>query len=114
MAYLGMLRFQVLIIVLLANALYVQGRRGGGGGSDYDGGSSGGGGSSDGDSGGDSGPSPEEKARSDPCRMEIGHTNPIWLHRWVGTYYNGTVVSLQSFLYLEVRACCYLTFKIGN
>ncbi|RBR04370.1 hypothetical protein FVER53590_00110 [Fusarium verticillioides] len=96
MAYLGMLRFQVLIIVLLANALYVQGRRGGGGGSDYDGGSSGGGGSSDGDSGGDSGPSPEEKARSDPCRMEIGHTSPIWLHRWIGTYYNGTVeISLE-------------------
>ncbi|KAJ4029924.1 hypothetical protein NW753_013535 [Fusarium oxysporum] len=90
MVYLRMLRFQLLTIALLANTFYVQARRGGGGGGDYDGGSSGGGGSSDGDSGG-SGPSPEEKARSDPCRMEAGHTSPVWLHRWIGTYYNGTV-----------------------
>lgn len=97
MVYLRMLRFQLLTIALLANAFYVQARRGGGGGGDYDGGSSGGGGSSDGDSSG-SGPSPEEKARSDPCRMEAGHTSPVWLHRWIGTYYNGTVVSIQRFL----------------
>ncbi|CAG7562556.1 unnamed protein product [Fusarium equiseti] len=98
MAYYNTLRFQLLIITitLLANALCVQARRGGGGGDDYDGGSSNGGdssnsgSSSDGDSG-NSGPSPEEKARNDVCRMEIGHTSPVWLHRWVGTYYNGTI-----------------------
>src|SRR6478735_4658661 len=113
MVYLRMLRFQLLTIALLANTFYVQARRGGGGGGDYDGGSSGGGGSSDGDSGG-SGPSPEEKARSDPCRMEAGHTSPVWLHRWIGTYYNGTVVSIQRFFWQEARACGYLTLKIGN
>lgn len=90
MAYLSTLRIQLLIVTLLASALCVQARRGGGGGGDYDGGSSSGGGSSDGDSS-DSGPSPEEKARNDACRMEIGHTSPVWLHRWVGTYYNGTI-----------------------
>jgi hypothetical protein len=30
--------------------------------------------------------------------MEAGHTSPVWLHRWIGTYYNGTVVSIQRFL----------------
>jgi hypothetical protein len=95
MAYLSTLRFQLLIITLLASALCVQARRGGGGGGDYDGGSSSGGGSSDGDSS-DSGPSSEEKARNDACRMEVGHTSPVWLHRWVGTYYNGTIVSGES------------------
>ncbi|KAL9561798.1 hypothetical protein ACKAV7_014060 [Fusarium commune] len=70
-------------------------RRCGGGGSDYDGGSSSGGGSSGGGSSGgdssDSGLSPEEKARDEACRNEVGHTSPVWLHRWVGTYYNGTI-----------------------
>ncbi|KAI7759564.1 hypothetical protein LZL87_013509 [Fusarium oxysporum] len=90
-----MLRFQLLIVTLLLSALCVQARRCGGGGSDYDGGSSSGGGSSGGGSSGgdssDSGLSPEEKARDEACRNEVGHTSPVWLHRWVGTYYNGTI-----------------------
>ncbi|KAM6515612.1 hypothetical protein FALCPG4_013831 [Fusarium falciforme] len=90
MAYLSMLRFQLLIVTLLASALCVQARRGGGGDSDYDGGSSSGGGSSGGDSS-DSGLSPEERARDEACRNEVGQTSPVWLHRWVGTYYNGTI-----------------------
>lgn len=33
---------------------------------------------------------------NETCRVEAELTSPFWLHRWIGTYYNGTIVRTRS------------------
>ncbi|KAH8661721.1 hypothetical protein BGZ61DRAFT_539544 [Ilyonectria robusta] len=82
--------FHLLCLLLVIADFSVLARRGGGfsggsgdGGSGGDNSSSGGG-----DGGGDDG---NGSAANETCRREARYTSPLWLHRWVGTYYNGTI-----------------------
>lgn len=83
------LRLAAVLVLIWSITVQAQRRGGGGGwGGDSDGS---GGGDSDSDEGDSGGPDPD-----DPCRIDARYYSPLWLHRWIGTYYNGTIVSLPK------------------
>lgn len=74
-------------------------RRGGGGG--------GGGDDSDGGDDGEDEADREQNSRDENCRINALYYSPLWLHRWIGTYYNGTIVSCE--MPPHIRCEYYLT-----
>lgn len=89
------LAVKLVVILVLAWSITVQAqRRGGSGGGDDSGGGDSGEGEADG----------EETSRDEFCRINALYYSPLWLHRWIGTYYNGTIVSREAPLHL---ACDY-------
>lgn len=86
----------VSFFLTLSLCIGILGKRGGGGGgSSSDEGDGGNGDSGNngtgGDNGGDDKDDPQAKLNA-ACREEALFTSPLWLHRWVGMYYNGTIV----------------------
>lgn len=85
------LTLKLVAILVLTWSIMVQAqRRGGGGGGDDSG---------TGDSGEDDFDR-EQSDRDDFCTIHARFHSPLWLHRWIGTYYNGTIVSCEVPLHL--------------
>ncbi|EEU33372.1 uncharacterized protein NECHADRAFT_89545 [Fusarium vanettenii 77-13-4] len=83
------MRLQLLIFLLVTFNLHVVARRGGG---DSGGGGGSHGGFGDGDGGDDDGESdPSQSDFNRTCQRKADFSSPLWLHRWIGTYYNGTI-----------------------
>lgn len=86
-----LLTLRLAAVLILVWSITVQAQRrggGGGGGGDSDGSDEG---DSDGERGDSGGVGPDEH-----CRTEARYFSPLWLHRWIGTYYNGTIVSCTT------------------
>lgn len=85
------LALKLVAILVLTWSITVQAqRRGGSGGGDD---------SVGGDSGGDE-TDRDQSSRDEFCRINARYYSPLWLHRWIGTYYNGTIVSCEVPLHL--------------
>ena len=79
------LKLVAILVLVWAVTVHAQ-RRGGGGGGNFD----------DDDEDGDEDDSGgEENSRDAFCRINARYHSPLWLHRWIGTYYNGTIVSCE-------------------
>ena len=97
----------LLHFLLLALRIGVLAKGRGGGGVDGGGVDGGGGDDEDDDdnggNNGDDGKDGDDGTKDDPqakinatCRTDALLTSPLWLHRWVGSYYNGTIVRKPS------------------